>query len=110
MYYMINNLNIDFKKKNSDSFLFLTPCLLGNFSCCRLFSKLTFSKNSFTNSIRVSNGLDPYQDRCSVGPDLVPNCLQRLPADDTCRQRVNSFLNWYSNLMVISSYMNDANY
>ena len=26
--------------------------------------------------------LDPDQDRCSVGPDLGPNCLQRLSADD----------------------------
>ena len=26
-----------------------------------------------------------------VGPDLGPNCLQRLSADDTRRQRVNSF-------------------
>ena len=28
------------------------------------------------------NCLDPDQDQCSVSPDLVPNCLQRLPADD----------------------------
>ena len=27
----------------------------------------------------MSNSLDPDQDRHSVGPDLVPNCLQRLP-------------------------------
>ena len=57
------------------------------FSCwvtCRLptFSKLTFSKNSFRNTIRVANGLDPDQDRQSVGPDLGPNCLQKLSADD----------------------------
>ena len=26
--------------------------------------------------------LDPDQDRHSVGPDLDPNCLQRLSADD----------------------------
>ena len=34
--------------------------MLGN--CCRLltfYSKLTFSKNSFRNTIRVSNSLDP---------------------------------------------------
>ena len=46
------------------------------------FSKLTFSKNSFRNTIRVSNSLDPDQDRHSVGPDLGSNCLQRLSADD----------------------------
>ena len=41
-----------------------------------------FSKNSFRNTIRVSNGCDPDQERHSVGPDLDPNCLQRLSADD----------------------------
>ena len=30
----------------------------------------------------MSNGLDPDQDQHSVGPDLSPNCLQRLSADD----------------------------
>ena len=29
------------------------------------------------NNSRVSNGLDPDQDRHYVGPDLGPNCLQR---------------------------------
>ena len=33
----------------------------------------------------MSNGLDPDQDRHSVGPDLGPNCLQRLSADDKSR-------------------------
>ena len=31
----------------------------------------------------MSNSLDPDQDRHSVGPDLGPNCLQRLSADNT---------------------------
>ena len=30
----------------------------------------------------MSSSLDPDQDRYSVGPDLGPNCLQRLTADD----------------------------
>ena len=30
----------------------------------------------------MSNGVDPDQDRHSIGPDLDPNCLQRLSADD----------------------------
>ena len=47
------------------------------------FSKSTFLKNYFGNTIRVSNGLDPDQDQHSVGPDLGPNCLQWLSADDT---------------------------
>ena len=33
----------------------------------------------------VSNSLDPDQARQNVGPDLGPNCLQRLSADDTSR-------------------------
>ena len=35
-----------------------------------------------------SVSLDPDQARLFVGPDLGPNCLQRLFADDTSRQRV----------------------
>ena len=30
------------------------------------------------NTIRVSKGLDHYEDIDSDGPDLGPNCLQRL--------------------------------
>ena len=36
----------------------------------------------------MSNSLDLDQARHFVGPDLGPNCLQRLSADDTCRQSV----------------------
>ena len=32
--------------------------------------------------MRVLNGLDLDQDRLSVGPDLGPNCLQRLSEGD----------------------------
>ena len=35
------------------------------------------------------NGLDPDQDRRYFGPDLGPNCLQILSADDNSRQRVS---------------------
>ena len=70
----------------------LTLCPLGNFSCffvvCWFFSKSTFLKNSFGNTIRVSNSLDPDQAPHFVGPGLGPNCLQSLSADDTRRQRV----------------------
>ena len=34
----------------------------------------------------MSNSLDPDDDQCSIGPDLGPNCLQRLSADDNIRQ------------------------
>ena len=36
----------------------------------------------------MSNGLDPDEARRFVGPDQGPNCLQRLSADNTGRQRV----------------------
>ena len=49
------------------------------------FFKLSFSKKSFRNTIRVSNSLDPDQARHFVGPDLGPNCLQRLSAEDKSR-------------------------
>ena len=50
-----------------------------------IFSKSTLSKNSFRNTIRVSNSLNPDQARQNVRPDLDPNCLQRLSADNTRR-------------------------
>ena len=60
--------------------------MLGNFPCfcCRLqtFSKSTFSKNSFGNTIRVSISLDQNKGRQFVGTDLGRNCLQRLSADN----------------------------
>ena len=63
--------------------------VLDNFSC--LLSSVDFLfrinsfENSFKNTIIVPNSLDSDQARRCVGPDLVPNCLERLPADDTCR-------------------------
>ena len=50
------------------------------------FFKIKLFKNSFRNTIRVSNGLDPDQDRRYVGPELGPNCLQKLSADDESRR------------------------
>ena len=49
-------------------------------SCCGLL----FFK-SLWNTISLSNNLDPDQDRQNVGPDLGPNCLQRLLADNKSR-------------------------
>ena len=40
-------------------------------------SKLTFSKKSFKNTIRVSNSLDPDKARQFVRLTLGPNYLQR---------------------------------
>ena len=67
----------------------LILCMLGNFCMlfCRLWSffKLTFQKKSFRNTIRVSDSLDSDQAWCFVRPDLGPNCLQRLLADNKSR-------------------------
>ena len=41
------------------------------------FFKKNRFENSFRNTIRVCNGL-----KRSVSPDLGPNCLQRLSADN----------------------------
>ena len=45
-------------------------------------------KNYVKNTTRMSNSLDPDQVQLFIGPDLGPNCLQRLLADDTSTQRV----------------------
>ena len=39
----------------------------------------------------MSNGLEPDQDRHKVGPDLGPNCLQRLSANDKSRCMLGNF-------------------
>ena len=48
-------------------------------------SKL-ISKNSFRNTIRDSNSLDPDQARGFVGSDLGSDCLQILSVDDTSKE------------------------
>ena len=64
--------------------------------CCLLlfFSKSTFSKNSFRNTISVSNRLDPDQAQCFVSPDLGPISLPRLLADELVGNvlRIKDFL------------------
>ena len=62
------------------------------FYFCRLliFSKLTFSKNSFKTAFRVPNSLDPEKAGNFVVPNLVPNCFQKLSADDSSRPRLHS--------------------
>ena len=55
-----------------------------------IFFKINFFEKFFQEYIQsvITNSLDPDQVRHSVGLDLGPNCLQRLSADDTRRQRV----------------------
>ena len=43
----------------------------------------------FRNAFRVSNSLDPVPARHFVRPDLDPNYLLKLSADDTSSKRVN---------------------
>ena len=40
------------------------------------------SKNSSSNTIRVSNSLDPDQAQHFFRPDMGPNCLQNLSEDE----------------------------
>ena len=68
-------------------------CILGHCSCflssADVFQNKLFEKKSFRNTIRMSSSYDPDQARQFVGSDLGPNCLPRLSADDTGRQRVD---------------------
>ena len=43
----------------------------------------------FQNTIIVLNSLGPDQTRHFVGPDMGPNFLKRLSADDTLRESFN---------------------
>ena len=47
-----------------------------------------FFEKKIGTLIRVSNSLEPGQTRRFVGPDLGPNRLQRILADDSSRLRV----------------------
>ena len=57
------------------------------------FFKFRFNSKLFQKilsgilTIRVTNSLDPDQDRHSVGPDLGPNFLQGLSAGDESRRQ-----------------------
>ena len=57
----------------------------------KFFINPIFSKDSFRNTIRVSNSLDPDQAGHFEVPDLGPNCLQMTKVA-TSRQRVKNNL------------------
>ena len=59
-----------------------TSCVLYLLVAAAKLLLLTFLKNYFRSTDRVSNSLDPDQDRHFVSPDLCPNFLQRLSADN----------------------------
>ena len=58
--------------------------------CHKLFFsfKINFFEKFFQELPSVSNSLNPDQARHFVGPDLGPNCLQKLSVDDIKRHRV----------------------
>ena len=64
--------------------------VLHAFLSSAVFQNRSFSKKSFRNTIWVSNRLDSDQARRFVRPDLGPICLQRLSADDTRRQKIDT--------------------
>ena len=49
------------------------------------YQQWSFWEEKNKNTIRMSNSSDPDQARRFVGPDLGPNCLQKLSAGDTSR-------------------------
>ena len=88
--------------------LILAVCQLGNFLLSAdFFSKSIFSHNSFKNTFRVSNSLDPDHARHFVRSDLGPNCLQRLSADDTSKLAKSGGSNIFSALLLC--HCNTAN-
>ena len=69
----------------------LNLCLLGKFFMPLLSSAEFFQNQIFGNILSGIpsechlHSLDPDQAQCFVEPDLGPNCLQRLSAEDTSR-------------------------
>ena len=71
----------------------LSLCILGNCPCFYLTSVDYFHNYLFQKILsgalsRVSNCLDPDQDQHSVSPYLGPNCLQKLSAAASNKERV----------------------
>ena len=80
-------------------------CTLGNFSCFFFLSSADFFfKINFLKKKNLSEIPSVCQTNWNliVGPDLGPNCLPMLSADDTGRQRVNR-LNYSHFLFCIST-------
>ena len=56
--------------------------------CCFCLQNQPFQKGTLGIPSECQTSLDPAQAQRFVGPDLGPNCLQRLSTDGTSRQRV----------------------
>ena len=66
---------------------------MGNFSfffTVLIFFKINFLEKFFQDYNQSVNNLDPDKTQHFVGPDLGPNCLQRISAEDTSRKRIKS--------------------
>ena len=57
-------------------------------SSTEFFFKILFVSKFYRTTMRMSNILDPDQARHFVGPNLGPNCLQKLSANDPRRHIV----------------------
>ena len=79
--------------------------LLAFYRLLIFFFKITIFEKFFQNTIRMSNSLDSDQARINVGPDLVPNCLQIISADDTSRQRDKDHKTILGNLLQLDYSM-----
>ena len=67
------------------------------------FFRINIFKNSFRNTIKVSNSLNQEQARHFVGPDVGPNCPQRTSADDTCvclEEKLFKFVQCFNMILV----------
>ena len=83
------DLSVRFELRHEKTYLMLCLHLCTEkilhvfFWCLLIFFKINFFDFFSVIPFRVSNSLDPDQALCFVRPDLDPNSLQKLPADDT---------------------------
>ena len=59
--------------------------------CLLLFFSINFCKKILSGIPSESNSLDPDQAQHFVRPDLGPDCLQRLSADNPSKPKVKGF-------------------
>ena len=63
-------------------------CILGNFLCLLIVFKINFLKKNLSGIPSECQIVWTLIRSTSLRPDLGPNCLPKLSADDTGRQRV----------------------
>ena len=87
-----------------------------NFTCFIICIFSLMNLTFFRNTIRVSNSLNPNQDRHFVCLDLGPRCLLRLSGNDKCCSKISFQMIWltqqedmYSKCSKISNTRNCIN-